>query len=63
MRSSGAIETYEDLTTQLVSIGNEGRNSETRKGPNDMDIDAADRAWAGDEQQKQWATRPTPMRS
>ena len=42
------------MAQQLFSIGNEERYSEKRRGPNDKDIDAADRSWADAEKQEEW---------
>ena len=55
LRSSGALKTYDALATQLVNIENGERYTETREGPDDMDIDAADKVWVDDEQQQHWA--------
>ena len=46
LRASGAIKTCEALAQQLANLGHEERYTENRLGHNDMDIDAADRAWA-----------------
>ena len=46
LRSRGAVKSYETLAQQLVNVGDEERHAENRRSPNDMDIDAADRAWA-----------------